>query len=69
MFVYYSGTENEKNKSEIKASVNDEKKIGAKESPEQNTRVSRSSSALPCMDKLKEELSCAVRMLSMVQSI
>ncbi|KAG6716140.1 hypothetical protein I3842_04G032700 [Carya illinoinensis] len=54
------GTENEKNKSEIKASVNDEKKIGAKESPEQNTRVSRSSSALPCMDKLKEELSCAI---------
>ncbi|KAF5457334.1 hypothetical protein F2P56_021443 [Juglans regia] len=52
--------ESEKSKSEIKASVNDEKKIGAKESPEQNTLVSRSSSVLPCIDKLKEELSCAI---------
>lgn len=45
----------------MNASVNDEKKIGANESPEQKSRANCSSAALPCMDKLKEELSCAVR--------
>lgn len=45
----------------MKNVVNDEKKKGANESPEQNSSVSCSSSGLPCMDKLREELSCAVR--------
>ena len=46
--------------SEMKTSVSDEKKIEAIESSEQNSGVSCSSSDLPCMDRLKEELSCAV---------
>lgn len=45
----------------MKNVVNDEKKKGANEPPEQNSSVSCSSSGLPCMDKLREELSCAVR--------
>ncbi len=45
----------------MKTVANDEKKKEANESPEQNSRASCSSSGLPCMDKLREELSCAVR--------
>ncbi|KAL0014476.1 hypothetical protein SO802_001545 [Lithocarpus litseifolius] len=54
------GTGSEKKNSEMKKVVNDEKKKGANESPEQNSSVSCSSSGLPCMDKLREELSCAI---------
>ncbi|KAE8021391.1 hypothetical protein FH972_007285 [Carpinus fangiana] len=53
--------ESEKEKSETKASVSDEKKTEANKSPEQSSGVSAcSSSALPNMDRLKEELSCAI---------
>uniref|UniRef100_A0A2N9F7S0 RING-type E3 ubiquitin transferase n=1 Tax=Fagus sylvatica TaxID=28930 RepID=A0A2N9F7S0_FAGSY len=52
--------ESELKNSEMKTVANDEKKKEANESPEQNSRASCSSSGLPCMDKLREELSCAI---------
>lgn len=52
--------ESELKNSETKTVANDEKKKEANESPEQNSRASCSSSGLPCMDKLREELSCAI---------
>ncbi|KAJ7974734.1 Zinc finger, RING-type [Quillaja saponaria] len=49
-----------KKKTERKATVNEEKKVGGKESNVKSSGVSCSTSALPCIDKLREELSCAI---------
>ncbi|KAJ4729380.1 Zinc finger, RING-type [Melia azedarach] len=38
----------------------EEKRVRGDKSAEQNTSVSCSNSVLPCMDKLREELSCAI---------
>lgn len=52
----------EKNKAEDKSVVNEEKKIEGNQSKEQKSDDSCSKNrVLPCMDKLREELSCAVR--------
>ncbi|KAK9272626.1 hypothetical protein L1049_003002 [Liquidambar formosana] len=50
----------EKKKTESKSGMNEENKTGRDELPAQNSGVSCSTSALPCMDKLREELSCAI---------
>ncbi|XP_062105548.1 uncharacterized protein LOC133817149 [Humulus lupulus] len=53
--------ETNKENSEPKASVAEEKgKTGEAILVEQNSSVGASSSGLPCMDKLREELSCAI---------
>lgn len=42
---------------------NEEKKRSGNEPGAQGSVVSSSSSAIPCIDRLREELSCAVRVL------
>ncbi|KAL7190276.1 hypothetical protein ACSBR2_022536 [Camellia fascicularis] len=53
--------ESEKNKARSKTKSKEEKKkMGEDELPEKGIGVSCSSSSLPCMDRLREELSCAI---------
>lgn len=44
----------------------EKREVGEKELKEKNSGVSCSNLALPCMDKLREELSCAVRISQIV---
>ncbi|KAJ8768067.1 hypothetical protein K2173_021007 [Erythroxylum novogranatense] len=52
--------EDEKQNKEPKFIEKVENKTGEEDSSKQNPDVSCSKSALPCMDKLREELSCAI---------
>lgn len=58
-------TDSGKKKKEKKNCVNEGSKVGKKELTQKGSDVNSTSSsaALPCMDKLREELSCAVRFL------
>ncbi|XP_058763474.1 uncharacterized protein LOC131636901 [Vicia villosa] len=49
-----------KKKREKKNCVGEESKVGEKELTKKGSDVNSNSSGLPCMDKLREELSCAI---------
>lgn len=65
-FLFHRWTESEKKKIETKTAEHEEKNVtgdkqqGAKSSAA-SCSASTSTSVLPCMDRLREELSCAVR--------
>ena len=60
----YAFAETKKDSAELTSAVNEEKgKTGEDILAEKNSGVVPSKSGLPCMDKLREELSCAVRTL------
>ncbi|XP_011045246.1 PREDICTED: UPF0392 protein RCOM_0530710 [Populus euphratica] len=52
--------ESEKKKTEPRIAVDEESKLGGDKLAKDNPDASCSNSALPCMDKLREELSCAI---------
>eukprot|EP00258_Populus_trichocarpa_P027110 XP_024443129.1 glycosyltransferase family 92 protein RCOM_0530710 [Populus trichocarpa] len=52
--------ESEKKKTEPRIAVDEENKLGGDKLAKDNPDASCSNSALPCMDKLREELSCAI---------
>lgn len=62
MYIY-GWAENDKKNVQLneEKETKEEKRVRGDKSAEQNTSVSCSNSVLPCMDKLREELSCAVR--------
>ena len=55
------GEKESEKKKEPRIAVDDENKLGGDKLAKDNPDASCSNSALPCMDKLREELSCAVR--------
>lgn len=60
-FWCFGWKESEKKKTEPRIAVDEENKLGGDKLAKDNPDASCSNSALPCMDKLREELSCAVR--------
>ncbi|KAJ4827334.1 hypothetical protein Tsubulata_003287 [Turnera subulata] len=54
------GTETEKMKAERKLAANEENNLRGNELEKENPGVSCPNAALPCMDKLREEFSCAI---------
>lgn len=63
IYICYLWTESGKNKVQLndEKKTKEEKSVGGDELTEQSNDGSSSSSVLTCIDKLREELSCAVR--------
>lgn len=58
--------ESEKKKTGPRNDANEERKLGKNNVSAKKTDVACSDASLPCMDLLKEELSCAVRIINYV---